>query len=1206
MAANDLQVILMKPDCQLDHEAQEKLVEAVFKQLEDISGDISTIAVKCAGLLVPHIGDAELQNLISKLCQRCILPGKKGAGRDIAGMALKAVIVSISGDNQASILVDTIVPSLEKGIQAKDQFDVVNECLDLAVSVLECFGSLVTARSLHQQLLDVLLPTMADHRAALRKRTVSCLAALAVSLKTADLQATSQHLLQQLKERSTKPDINRTYLQALSALSRATGHRFGPYLANAVPLTIMHCEAALEGEEETLECGLQALETFVVRSPEEVLPTLEPIIATALRLINYDPNYDGAEDMDSSDADNDDEEEAEDELSEQEGYSDDDDDSWKVRRAAARTLTAIVSTFPQLLDTIYSQVQAPLLARFKEREEAVKSDIFAAVVALVHQVGEVSSYNKAPVQRLSGDAASIVSGAVKQLTDKSGKAKAGALQMLQTLVAVVPDCTSSQLGSLLPCLAAILEDTSSTASTIKLQALVLLSAVLKVTSAQDWDAILPALTQPLLTALNERYYKVAAQALRVTEDLVHTMRPQPQSPLLPSLQAAAPKLHQAVGAQLQGRDLDQEVTEASIGCTAAMVALLGDVLQHEVPQSLQVLLERTSNEVTRVAAVRGWAVIGASSLSGDLATVSSQLLQELTSLLRKSNRLLRTCAVSTLRILVEHHSSSMDPSAVEEAVTQSAALVTDADLSATTLALDFATTVLTRQPKAGKVVAAHVLPAGLALVASPLLQASALTALQRFFVAIVACSAAKTSFSSLLASLVEQGQQSDSSKSIQLSAARCIAALCAAATSRQASTTVKNMVASVQAGSDVASQRLGLLTLGEIGRTKDLSAHPGLQSIIMDILRDGNSSEDLRSAAGVALGGVTGGSMQQYLPPLLEAALEQMEHPKVQFLLLSALDGALSAVAASTTDSFLTPQQRDQVFHTVLQCVNGEEDVRGIAAECLGHTALSAPEATLELLLPKLEDPRPEIRAAASASLRAMVADGPDSIQPVLHLRIPQLLQGLSDSDRYVRRAALQSLSAVAHHKPALLTGQLAPLLPPVYAQTAVDPSLIRVVDLGPFKHRIDDGLETRKASFEAMGILLEAATQQIDKAVFLNHLLPGLGDVYDVKLPCHLLLARLAVVAAPTVIAALDRVVTPLHKTLRSPVKSDAVKQEVDRNEDMVRSCLRAVDAIACNADAENVAEWKAFMSGTVRMPPFAKKFDAVVRERSELPLAV
>lgn len=44
-------------------------------------------------------------------------------------------------------------------------------------------------------------------------------------------------------------------------------------------------------------------------------------------------------------------------MSEQEGYSDDDDDSWKVRRAAVRTLTAVVATFPDLLDVIYPQVR---------------------------------------------------------------------------------------------------------------------------------------------------------------------------------------------------------------------------------------------------------------------------------------------------------------------------------------------------------------------------------------------------------------------------------------------------------------------------------------------------------------------------------------------------------------------------------------------------------------------------------------------------------------------------------------------------------------------------------------------------------------------------------------------------------------------------------------------------------------------------------
>lgn len=47
--------------------------------------------------------------------------------------------------------------------------------------------------------------------------------------------------------------------------------------------------------------------------------------------------------------------------------------------------------------------------------------------------------------------------------------------------------------------------------------------------------------------------------------------------------------------------------------------------------------------------------------------------------------------------------------------------------------------------------------------------------------------------------------------------------------------------------------------------------------------------------------------------------------------------------------------------------------------------------------------------------------------------------------------------------------------------------------DLGPFKHRIDDGLENRKAAFEAMGVLLDAAPHHIDKPPFLQHLLPGL-----------------------------------------------------------------------------------------------------------------
>lgn len=44
---------------------------------------------------------------------------------------------------------------------------------------------------------------------------------------------------------------------------------------------------------------------------------------------------------------------------------------------------------------------------------------------------------------------------------------------------------------------------------------------------------------------------------------------------------------------------------------------------------------------------------------------------------------------------------------------------------------------------------------------------------------------------------------------------------------------------------------------------------------------------------------------------------------------------------------------------------------------------------------------------------------------------------------------------------------------------------------------------------------------------------------------------------------AVMDTLVDPLEKTISHKTKPDAVKQEVDRNEDMIRSALRAIDSL-------------------------------------------
>ena len=62
---------------------------------------------------------------------------------------------------------------------------------------------------------------------------------------------------------------------------------------------------------------------------------------------------------------------------------------------------------------------------------------------------------------------------------------------------------------------------------------------------------------------------------------------------------------------------------------------------------------------------------------------------------------------------------------------------------------------------------------------------------------------------------------------------------------------------------------------------------------------------------------------------------------------------------------------------------------------------------------------------------------------------------------------------------------------------------LIREVEMGPFKHTVDDGLDLRKAAFECMYTLMETCLEQLDVFQFLSHIEDGLKDHYDIRVSC-------------------------------------------------------------------------------------------------------
>ncbi len=63
-----------------------------------------------------------------------------------------------------------------------------------------------------------------------------------------------------------------------------------------------------------------------------------------------------------------------------------------MRRAAAKVLSAVINAYPDLLSDTYRRVAGDLVARYREREESVKGDVFQAHIALLRQVTSCHAY----------------------------------------------------------------------------------------------------------------------------------------------------------------------------------------------------------------------------------------------------------------------------------------------------------------------------------------------------------------------------------------------------------------------------------------------------------------------------------------------------------------------------------------------------------------------------------------------------------------------------------------------------------------------------------------------------------------------------------------------------------------------------------------------------------------------------------------------
>lgn len=277
----------------------------------------------------------------------------------------------------------------------------------LRAVLLTRFGSLTTKRDALQA---ALLPMLLSTRQATRRRAIDCIALLAVHEPDDLFKALIAHLVGNTTKSGSKVEHKRTMIQCFAAISRCVGYKLGPYLKEVVPLVVTFCDTDAADEDLRENC-LQCFETLINRCPKDIAPFLDNIEKIALKYLSFDPNYAGDDDAEAADDDDDqskmqtDGDGFDDDQLSDEAYSDDDDMSWKVRRACAKCLAALVDLRPERIITSYERIAPRLISRFDEREENVKLDVFDAARALLRQTRRTA--NAAAVRPCYGVASHI-------------------------------------------------------------------------------------------------------------------------------------------------------------------------------------------------------------------------------------------------------------------------------------------------------------------------------------------------------------------------------------------------------------------------------------------------------------------------------------------------------------------------------------------------------------------------------------------------------------------------------------------------------------------------------------------------------------------------------------------------------------------------------------------------------------------------------
>ncbi|KAK0197925.1 armadillo-type protein [Armillaria mellea] len=1133
-----------------DEQMETKVLNQVLALVEDKISEVKNQAVKCLGQLIKIIREPQLENVVDKLIE--FSGGKDDELRDISALALKTITSELPSDGKVAVTACAkLAPKLLGQIQnTSTPSETLIETLSILSILIVRFPSHLTSATADAKPLRVIAPLLVHSRPVVRKRAIITLSQF--------IPLSQPQLFTELLQTNVFPHLvpnaniekQKTTVQLVAAVARHSPLQIAPVLGDIVGGIL---KAVQREDDELREGCLQALEAIVLRCPNEATPYLSSFTQISIQYIKYDPNYaEDDEDEDMADPDEDDED---DDVGDE--YEDDEDQSYKIRRSSTKLLSALITTRPELLTLMYKDVSPVLISRFGDREDTVKLEVWATYVILLNQTAvyggfskedtaargkrkrdaEIMDVEEGPYMLLKAQVPSLSKALLNQI--KSPKTPAATLQagfgLLHSLLDVLPGSLSSQVPLIITTSKAVLSQslTSSTA-TLHLTCLSFLALFFGTHSPATFSASLSAVTPVLLKLLGERHPRVSSETFRVFSSLLNSLKP------VKGVDWTEPLYVEAVK-RLTSHDTDAEVRACAEDCIADLWICATAVVQSKDQKEWEAICRttgKTEGGVKVIIKVAREVSVGDNWVNG--------CLEWLIGLLRKSGRSGKTELFTALDVLVKSYTGGIPPGLAPSLISQIKSYISTTDISLLSQALNTLSILLQLTPATSFPEVEKTLLSEVYLISySPLVSGSALDSLLNFYSTLV--QADNQIAAHVVPNLVLKVEKAPKAETSPSNVAKCVAQVVKSQHGIAAGVIAeysKHLKQTSKAKPSLVV--LSLLIVGELGRFIDMSPQSEIFSNAIEHFS--SDQEDLRAAAAFAAGNIAIGNLHLFLPAIIRMVESDT---KKRLLSLHALKEVVTHSSQSQLEGV-----SDLLWVPLFEnSENSEETTRNV------RSSLYLPQ-----LHARIRDQNPATRATVVSAIRYTFADSPPSYDELLSPYLVDFLSLMLDQDLTVRRIALSALNSAARTKPHLVRDHLPALLSSLYKETMVNQDLVRTVQMGPWTHRVDDGLETRKTAYETMYTLLDTCLTKIDLHEFLGRVIPGLTDDSDeIKVISHMMLFRLAQVAPAAVSQRLDEAAPPLEKTMKgATVTKDTVKQDLERAAELQRSALRAVGALS------------------------------------------